>query len=125
MLISCRRVARGCSVGEVEVIREFCAIGGDSVDASHGWQYTMSLTQGTHAEIFALHVTLRVLRVTRYLEVRETESLSLAEYVSRKVLDLLILSEYASVIDDILQSLQEPGVDLRQLIDVLNRVSLL
>ena len=85
----------------------------------------MSLTQGTHAEIFALHVTLRVLRVTRYLEVRETESLSLAEYVGRKVLDLLILSEYASVIDDILQSLQEPGVDLRQLIDVLNRVSLL
>ena len=85
----------------------------------------MSLTQGTHAEIFALHVTLRVLRVTRYLEVRETESLSLAEYVGRKVLDLLILSKYASVIDDILQSLQEPGVDLRQLIDVLNRVSLL
>ena len=85
----------------------------------------MSLTQGTHAEIFALHVTLRVLCVTRYLEVREAESLSFAEYVGRKVLDLLILSEYVGIIDDILQSLQEPGVDLRQLIDVLDRVSLL
>ena len=64
----------------------------------------MSLTQGTHAEVFALHVALRVLRVTRYLEVRETESLSLAEYVGRKVLDLFILSEYVGIIDDILQS---------------------
>ena len=85
----------------------------------------MSLTQGTHAEIFALHVTLRVLCVTRYLEVREAKSLSFAEYVGRKVLDLLILSEYVGIIDDILQSLQEPGVNFRQFIDVLNRVSLL
>ena len=85
----------------------------------------MSLAEGTHAEVFALHVTLRVLRVTRYLEVRKAKSLSFAEYVGRKVLDLLILSEHVGIIDDVLQSLQEPGVDLRQLIDVLDRISLL
>ena len=80
--------------------------------------------QTTHTDVLFLHIARGILHETSDLEVGETQTLCLFQDISRQLLDLVVLFQDSHIIDDILQFVQEPGVNLGQLIDALHAVTL-
>ena len=66
-----------------------------------------------------------MLRKAGDLEVREAQTFCLTQDIFRQILDLIILLQHMAVVDDILQTLEEPRIDLGQLVDAIDAVTLL
>ena len=117
-----RYVVAGALVGQVQVVRLCRILCGKRVNLLDNGQDAELLALLTNAEHRLVHVRLLFLQSygTRYLEVGEAVALGLAQQVGANVPTLpfhLLVN-----VDDVLELLQEPAVNLRQLMDVLNGV---
>ena len=97
-----------------------------SRDALYGRKNVQLLTQSTNCEHFLLHVGIFGLQYeAANLEVREAQYLSLAQYLGWNLLQSIIFRKFVLVIYDILHALDEPRVNLGQLLDALDGVAFL
>ena len=97
-----------------------------SRDALHGRKDVQLLAQGTDSENLLLHVGILGLQYeAANLEVRESQYLSLTQYLGRNLLQRIIFRKLVLVIYDILHALDEPRVNLCQLLDALDGVTFL
>ena len=97
-----------------------------SRDALHGRKNVQLLAQCTNSEHLLLHVGILGLQYeAANLEVREAQYLSLAQYLCRNLLQSIIFRKLVLVIYDILHALDEPRVNLGQLLDALDGVAFL
>ena len=97
-----------------------------SRDALYGRKNVLLLTQSTNCENLLLHVGILGLQYeAANLEVREAQYLSLAQYLGRNLLQSIIFRKLVLVIYDILHALDEPRVNLCQLLDALDGVAFL
>ena len=86
----------------------------------------MALAVGAYSEVLLLHVAVPNLQdESRYLEVRESESLRLAHHAGLYLLKTVIRLKPVLEVHDVLHALDEPWVNLCQLLYALYRVSLL
>ena len=97
-----------------------------SRDALHGRKNVQLLAQCTNSEHLLLHVGILGLQYeAANLEVREAQYLSLAQYLGWNLLQSIIFRKLVLVINDILHALDEPRVNLGQLLDALDGVAFL
>ena len=97
-----------------------------SRNALYGRQNVQLLTLGTNSQHLLLHVGVLSLQYeAANLEVREAQYLSLAQYLGRNLLQRIIFRKLVLVIYDILHALDEPRVNLGQLLDALDGVTFL
>ena len=95
-------------------------------DALHGRKDVQLLALGTNCEHLLLHVGILGLQYeSANLEVRESQYLSLAQYLGWNLLQSIIFRKLVLVIYDILHALDEPRVNLGQLLDALDGVAFL
>ena len=74
---------------------------------------------------FALYGVLCLQYEAAYLEVREAQNLGLAQYLGRNLLQCVVFRKLVLVVYNILHALDEPRVDLGQLLDALDGVAFL
>ena len=97
-----------------------------SRDALYGRKNVQLLALGTNCEHLLLHVCVLSLQYeAANLEVREAQYLSLAQYLGWNLLQSIIFRKLVLVIYDILHALDEPRVNLGQLLDALDGVAFL
>ena len=97
-----------------------------SRDALYGRQNVQLLTLGTNCQHLLLHVGVLSLQYeAANLEVREPQYFSLAQYLGRNLLQSIIFRKLVLVIYDILHALDEPRINLGQLLDALDGVTFL
>ena len=107
-----------CHVEVVGEVRMLTCYGRDSLN---GWQYAELLTLSTNSKVLLLHVAfLDLEHETRNLEVRETENLSLTQNISWKFFERIVAFELMLVIHDILHALNEPRINLGEVIETLD-----
>ena len=97
---------------------------GHGVDALHGRQDTQLLTAGTHAERLFLHVALRLQHEAGNLEVREAEHFGLAEHIGRHIGQSVVAAKHLLIVNNVLQSFEEPRSNLGQLVEAIDGVTL-
>ncbi len=113
-------------VGHVEVVRQVGMLAGNRRDALHGGQDAELLPVGAHGKVLLLHVAgMHVQHAPCYLEIAEAKHLCLHEHFGRHVLNGIVALQLVLEVDDVLHPLDEPGVNLRQLLDALHAVALL
>ena len=79
-----------------------------------------------HCQVFLLHVSaLWLQHEAGYLEVAEARLLNLQQQLVGQLFQPVVFLQLMLQVDDVLQSLQEPHVDLRQLFYALHAVALL
>ena len=98
--------------------------GSHRIDALHGGQDAQLLTTGAYGKVFLLHIALRIQHEAGNLEVREAKHFGFAQHVGGDVFHLIILGKFLLVVYDVLQLAQEPGVNLGQLKDAVDGISL-
>jgi len=97
-----------------------------SRDALYGRKDVQFLALGTNCQHLLLHVGIFGLQYeAANLEVREAQYLSLAQYLGRNLLQSIIFRKLVLVIYDILHALDEPRINLGQLLDALDCVTFL
>ena len=97
-----------------------------SRDALYGRKNVQLFAQGTNSQHLLLHVGIFGLQYEApNLEVREAQYLSLAQYLGRNLLQSIIFRKLVLVIYDILHALDEPRINLGQLLDALDGVTFL
>ena len=95
-------------------------------DSLNGWKNAELLTLSTNCKVLLLHIAfLDLEHETRNLEVGEAHHLCLTQYVWRKFLKRVVAFELMLVIHDILHALNEPRVNLGEVIESLNCIALL
>ncbi len=101
-------------------------LAGHSRDALHGRQDVQFLALGTNSKNLLLHIGVLCLQYeAAYLEVREAQNLGLAQYLGRNLLQCVVFRKLVLVVYYILHALDEPRVDLGQLLDALDGVAFL
>ena len=86
---------------------------------------TELLTVITYCKVFLFHVaTLRLDYETSNLEVRESENLSLTHNLWSDFFERIVAFEFLLEVHDVLHSLDKPRVNLSELIDALDGVTL-
>ena len=98
--------------------------GSHRIDALHGRQDAQLFTTGTYGEVFLLHIALRIQYEAGNLEVGEAKHFCFAQHIGRNVFYLIILRKFLLVVYDVLQLAQEPGINLGQLEDTVDGISL-
>ena len=100
-------------------------LAGNGRNALHAGQDAHLLTALAHLQVLFLHVAALGLQYEAgYLEVREATLLHLQHQGSGNVLQLVVFLQLMLQVNDVLQALQEPLVNLRQLLDALDGVTL-
>ena len=124
-------LAVGCAeggrvgVGEVEVVGQFGMLAGHGGDALHRGHDAALLAVLAHRQVLLLHVAVLGLQhEAGNLEVAESAALHFEQEIVGQVFQLVVLLQLVLQVDDVLQSLQEPYVNLRQLLDALHGVAL-
>ena len=112
-------------VGDVEVVGLSRILRGQGVNLLHHRQDAVALAQLAHNKVGLVHVLALILQSDGacYLEVAETIDLCLAEQVLAQSVDIVALQLLVDV-DDMAQLVEEPAVDLRQIVDLIDGVAL-
>ena len=110
-------------VRQIEVVRQLRVFRGNGVDTFHAGQDAEFFTPCPYAEVVFFHVAVRLFDEAGNLEVGESESFGFTQHFGRQVFDAVVLLQYAAVIYDVFQFVQEPRVDFRQFVDTLDRIS--
>ena len=95
------------------------------VDTFYSRKNTQRFTMCTNSQVFFLHIAGRIQYETSYLEVRETENLRFAHHISRNILYFTISRKFHFIVNNIFQFTKEPRINLSQIVDTVNRISLL
>ena len=112
-------------VGHIEIVGQFGVLRRNCIDSLNGRQYVVLLTDRTNCQRLLVHILAGLACETCDLEVREAQLLSLQKYLGRNLLDRVEAAQYDRVVVDVLQLFEEPGRDLGQLEQTLDRVALL
>ena len=118
-------VALHASVGYIEVVglsRILCSQG---INLLHYWQDAIALALVANQQGSLVHVAQLLLQAhgTGYLEVGETINLGCAEQILIKSIDVALLHLFINV-DDVLQLLKEPLVNLGQVVNLIYSIAL-
>ena len=101
-------------------------LGGHCGNTLHAGQDALLLTVLTNSQVLLLHITALGLQYKAgNLEVAESATLHLKQQLVGQFLELVVLLQLVLQVDDVLQTLQEPDVDLRQLLDTLDGITFL
>ena len=120
--ITKRRRVRVC---EIEVVRQLRMLRGHRRDALHARHDALLLTILTNGQVLLLHVTtLGLQHEAGNLEVAESTTLHLQQQLVGQFLKLVVLLQLVLQVDNVLQALQEPDVDLREFLDTLDGITL-
>ena len=112
-------------VGEVEVVGKLRMLRGNCWDALNRWHYAALLTILANSQILLLHIsTLWLENEAGNLEIAETATFYLQQQLIGQFLKLIILQQLVLQVDNMLQALQEPNVNLGKLLDTLDGVAL-
>ena len=129
----CRRVrltvglceGRRMGVGEVQVVGQFGMLRSHGRYALHRRHDATLLAILANLQVLLLHVaTLGLQYEAGNLEVAESGTLHLQQEIVGNLLELVVCLQLMLQVNDVLQALQEPHVDLGQLLDALNGVAL-
>ena len=113
-------------VGEIEVVGQLGVLAGHGVDALHGGHDASLLAVAAHLKVLFLHVAgTGFEHEACNLEVGESGGLHLGEELVGELFQLVEGHELVLQVDDALESLEEPHVDLGELLDALDGVTLL
>ena len=99
-------------------------LAGHGVDALHGRHDAQLLAAGADLQVLLLHVAFGMQDEAGNLEVREAQTLGLAQHVGGDVFNPVVLRKNALVVHDVLQAGDEPGVYLGEFHDALDAVAL-
>mmetsp|Transcript_42300 Transcript_42300/g.106728 ORF Transcript_42300/g.106728 Transcript_42300/m.106728 type:complete len:1156 (-) Transcript_42300:1205-4672(-) len=109
-------VLRG-AVGHVQVIVGGRELGGHRVDLLHEGQHAVLVTQIAHHALGALHLA-------RHLAIREAGALHLGQQRRRESAQAAgQVTQTRLQLADVLQAVQEPAIDTRELVHALHRVA--
>ena len=113
------------AIGEVEVVRLCRIFGCKRIDLLDDGDDAQLLALGAHGKGFlvpSLHSLIREDEACD-LEVREALTLSTKKELIRELIDSGYFAEALGGADDALELVEEPAVDLRQRMDLLNSIS--
>ena len=117
---------RGVRVGEVEVVGEFRMLAGNGRNTLDRRQDALLLAVFANLQVLLLHIGgLGFQNEAGNLEVREATLLHLQQEVGGQVFQLVVLLQLVLQVNDMLQTLQEPDVNLGELLDALNGITIL
>ena len=112
-------------IGEIEVVRELGMLAGHRGDSLHAGQDTSLLTIAAYLQVLLFHVSaLGLQHETGNLEVREAGTLHFQQQLVGQLLQCIVFQQLMLQVNDMLQSLQEPYINLRQFLDALDAVAL-
>ena len=111
-------------ISEVEVVG--LLLGSNGVDAAHLRQDATLLALATHLQVLFLHVSTGGFQhEAGNLEVAEAGLLHLGEELIGELVERVQLLQLVLQVDDVLQSCEEPLVDLRQFFDAVDGIAFL
>ena len=110
-------------IGDIEVVRLRRILSSQRVNLFHNGQDAELLAAITHQQHGLVHRSHLALHAngTGYLEVGEAIDLGLAQQISLQRVDILLLQTLIDI-NDMLQLLQEPAVNLRQFMNLVDIV---
>ena len=121
-----RSESRRVGVGEVQVVGQLGMLAGNGGDTLYRRHHTHLLAVLTNLQVLLLHIgTLCLQYEAGNLEVREATLFHFEQQLGGQFLQLVVLLQLVLQVDDVLQTLQEPDVNLGQLLDTLYSVAFL
>ena len=112
-------------VGHVEVVGQVRIVGSHRVDAFDRGKHAGLLAGGAHPERFPFEVPFRIFDEAGDLEVGESEPFGLQQYVGGQVFDLVVFGKNQRIVVDVFEFVEEPRGDFGQLVEPVDRVTLL
>ena len=112
-------------VGHIKIVGQLGVLRCHRIDSLNGRHDVSLLTQRANCQCLLVHILAVLADETCDLEVREAQSLSLPKHLGGQLLDRIVATQYQRVVVDILQFFEEPGRNLGQLEQTLDRVALL
>ena len=110
-------------VSHIEVVGQLGIFRSDRIDPFDRRQHIVLLADGADAQRLLLDVAVRVFDEAGDLEVRKTEPLGFLQYGRGHVFDLIVFAQHERIVVDIFQFAEEPGVDLGQVVDPVDRIT--
>ena len=110
-------------VSHIEVVGQLRIFRSNRIDPFDRRQHIVLLADGADAQRLLLDIAVRVFDEAGDLEVRKTEPLGFLQYGRGHVFDLIVFAQYERIVVDIFQFAEEPGVDLGQVVDPIDRIT--